>query len=252
MGYGLVGMCGRYVSASSADEIAAHFGATVVTETIIEPNYNVAPTDPVPIVVDRAGPDRLERRVELSRWGLVQFFDKTIKVGARRINARSETVTTKAPFRQSVLTKRCIVAADSFYEWTTVADPAGGKPRKQPWCIRRVDGLPLAFAGLYAHWTDPESQDRITSCTILTRAANATIAPVHDRMPVELQADRWDQWLDPDCADPDQVQALVESIEPMPDDFLTLHAVSPAVNSVANSGPHLVDPVPALVQETLL
>lgn len=231
-------MCGRYVSATSPQQIADYFGAATVSESLSEPNYNVAPTSNVPVIRDHAG----GRSVDALRWGLLPFWAKSANMGAKMINARSETAAEKSAFKRALTKRRCIIPADAFYEWTTVPNPAGkGKPIKQPWCIERVDEAPFAFAGLWETWRGPERDgEPIYTCTILTREPNTAMAKLHDRMPVLVPPDRWDLWLDADYED--GAHALAE-LPPAPSELLHIYAVSTAVNNSRSSGPALMDPV---------
>lgn len=231
-------MCGRYVSASPPDELARYFaadlGATLAgVET--EANYNVAPTSSVPAVRALDG----HRELDLFRWGLVPFWAKDLKIGARMINARSETVATKPAFRQAFTRRRCLIPADGFYEWAKIA----GQKTKQPYFIHRRDNDQLVFAGLWERWTPPAEDDAnaapVLSCVILTTTANETMAPIHDRMPVLLPSARWDDWLDP-TADPAE---LADLFAPAPNELLELRPVSTMVNRVSNRGPELLDAV---------
>ncbi len=228
-------MCGRFVSASPPDEIARYFGA-VPPETTLEENYNVAPTNDVYAVRADAG----HRSVALLRWGLVPSWAKDVKIGSRMINARGETAATKPSFRRAFQRRRCLIPADAFYEWQKIP----GVKAKQPYLISRIDTEPLVFAGLWERWAprDDEGEwiddELVESCTIMTTAANATMAPVHDRMPAMIPAARWDDWLDPDT-DTDELLPL---LVPGPEDFLQLTKITTAVNSVRNNGPH---PAPA-------
>jgi len=235
-------MCGRYVAASPPSEIAKYFGAAP-TETVLEPSYNVAPTNEVYAVVERDD----ERRLEHLRWGLVPLWAKDLAIGSKMINARSEGIATKNAYRHAFRKQRCIIPADGFFEWKVVEGPeprpAGGRSgrvRKQPMYIQRVDGEPLAFAGLWETWRGPERNDEpLYTCTIITTTANETMAPVHDRMPVILPPDRWAQWLDPDMQDTD---VLAKFLVPAPPSLLTLYPVSTAVNHVRNKGAELIVP----------
>lgn len=239
------GMCGRFVSASSPGEIADYFGATSVSETLTEPNFNVAPSVPVPVVVSSEG----ERQLDLMRWGLIPFWAKSAAIGYKMINARVETVIEKNAFRNAVKKRRCIIPADAFYEWTAVPDPAAKKPRKQPWCIQRTDGAPFAFAGLYESWRDPDGDDtKIFSCTILTGPANEAMQQVHDRMPIMVAPAMWDAWLDPDD---EEAAALLDAIETPPASLFSIHAVDPAVNNSRSSGPQLMDQVEPMTEASL-
>jgi len=238
-------MCGRFVSATSPGEIADYFGASSVGETLIEPNYNVAPSVQVPVVAERSD----GRRLDLMRWGLVPFWAKSVTIGNKMINARVETVTEKSAFRSAIKRHRCIVPADAFYEWTSVADPTSKKPRKQPWCIQRRDEAPFAFGGLFEHWKDPDGDGtKIVSCTILTRAATEVIAPIHDRMPLMIPPAHWDSWLDPSLED---AADMLRTIEPPPDDLFQIYAVSTAVNNSRSSGVSLMDQVEPMTEASL-
>ena len=226
-------MCGRFVSTNSPERISAYFGASFDAEPLGE-NYNVAPTnDVLAVVAADAG-----RAVRAFHWGLVPTWAKDVKIGSKMINARAETVAEKPAFKGLFAKHRLIVPMDGFYEWQVVA----GQKAKQPMFIRRRDGEPLAVAGLWTTWRDRALGDDapwLHSLTLITTAANATMAPVHDRMPVLLPASRWDEWLDPANRD---VDALTRLLVPAPDDLLELYPVSTEVNNVRNKGPELIVP----------
>lgn len=240
-------MCGRYVSATPTDDIAAYFDVDQVEERLAEPVYNVAPTTSVPIV--RAAREKpTARTIDLYRWGLIPFWAKEAKVGNRMINARAETVATNNAFKRSFVGRRCIIPADGFYEWVTrpaesAATKTGLKKKtiKQPYYITQADGSPLAFAGIYASWRGPErDDDPLYSCSIITTTANATMEPVHDRMPVLLPSTDWDRWLDPDN---DDVDGLTSLLAPAPESVLTMHPVSTDVNNSRSTGAQLIEPI---------
>lgn len=225
-------MCGRFVSASTPEDLAAFLDAAVVRTEALDERYNVAPTDPVYAVAERKG----ERVLGRFTWGLVPHWAKDRKIGSRMINARAETLRSK--FGRAFERRRCLVPADGFYEWQTRAD---GK--KQPWFIHRVDGAPMTFAGLWELWRDPEgSEDAepLQTCTIITTEANEVIAPLHDRMPVVLAPSQWDTWLDRDNHDLDALEALLVPADPR---SIELWPVSTRVNSVRNDGADLLEPV---------
>jgi putative SOS response-associated peptidase YedK len=236
-------MCGRFVSASSPERIAEYFGAAFEGETLGE-NYNVAPTNDIYAVV--AGPDG-EPRLEVFHWGLIPVWAKDIKVGYKMINARAETVASKSVYKSALKKKRCLIPMDGFYEWKA-GEPGGpvtkaGKPAKQPMFINRLDGEPLAVAGLWSAWRDPAGDptaDWLHSATIVTTSANATMAPIHDRMPVILPRSVWDEWLDPENQN---LEVLSGLLVPASDSLLTVRAVSTDVNNVRNKGPELIAPV---------
>jgi putative SOS response-associated peptidase YedK len=224
-------MCGRFVAASSPDEIAQYFDAEA-PEALLEPNYNVAPTTDVYAVLNDGG----VRRVDAFHWGLVPIWAKDPKVGSKMINARAETIATKNAFKPALKRRRCLIPADGFYEWKKIP----GQKRKQPHFIHSTDGEPLAFAGLWEVWKGPDRQgDPLRSCTIVTTSANETMAPLHDRMPVILPASKWEEWLDTGNEDLDTLGKL---LVPAERGIITHHPVSTDVNSVRNRGPALMDP----------
>ncbi len=226
-------MCGRFVSASPPDEIATYFGATLADERLLEPSFNVAPTDDVYAVAADAG----QRRLDTFHWGLVPGWAEDPSVGSRMINARAETVASRSAFRPAFEARRCIVPADGFYEWKAVP----GRAKKQPVYIRSRDGRPLALAGLWERW-HPRGRDgdeSLHSCTIITTTANALLEPVHDRMPVILPPDVWDLWLAPDTRAADAQALLV----PAPTAMMQFHAVSDRVGNVKNDDAQLIEEV---------
>jgi putative SOS response-associated peptidase YedK len=235
-------MCGRFVSSNSPERIASYFGASFDTEPPIEglaENFNVAPTNDILAVVQPADAPAGKPVVQPFHWGLVPFWAKDTKIGSKMINARSETLIEKSVFKTLLASKRVIIPMDGFYEWQVVP----GQKTKQPMFIYRRDGEPLAVAGLWTTWRDKSAGPEapwLHSCTIITTSANATMAPVHDRMPVLLPATRWDEWLDPTNND---LEALQRLLVPAPDDLLTMHPVSTAVNNVRNKGPELIEAI---------
>lgn len=220
------------------------------------PDYNVAPTDTVRIVVNRplrdeAGARTGEpvRQLRAARWGLVPTWAKDVKMGGRLFNARSESVATKPAFRSAYRSRRCLVPIDGWYEWRVVDTPNG--PRKQPFYMTAEDGHVLALAGLYEFWHDPADGDAptLTSCTVLTTDSVGELTVVHDRQPLVLPSTAWEQWLDPAVADPaDLLVAWDESAG----ETIELRPVSTLVNSVRNDSPELVSRVePVDDHETL-
>jgi putative SOS response-associated peptidase YedK len=178
------------------------------------------------------------RVVDRVRWGLVPFWAKDTTIGDKLINARAETVAEKPAYRRSFERRRCIVPADGFYEWK----PEPGVKKRRPHFIHRADGTPLAFAGLWDSWYDPNVEDapRLRSCAIVTTVCNDDLAPLHHRMPVVLPEDAWGQWLDPSVRD---VEALQRLLVPLPNGELVHHPVSMLVNTPDSNGPELVQPV---------
>lgn len=228
-------MCGRFAQPRSAEELARIFHARPAADLAGE-RFNVAPTDEVAAVVEHHG----ERVVDAFRWGLVPFYAKTAKDGARLINARAETVETSPAFRTAFARHRCIIPADAFYEWRRERDPATGRTiRSEPFAVRRSDGEPLALAGLWSSWRDPDTAARLYTCTILTTDPNELVARIHNRMPVVLDPTDWDAWL-AEGTSPEQLRGL---LRPAPAEPLDAYAVSPAVNNVRNEGPELLAPL---------
>ena len=226
-------MCGRFVSASPPDQIARYFDAVTEGERVLEPSYNVAPTNDVYAVLNDGG----VRRLETLHWGLVPFWAKDPSVGNRMINARAETLADKPAYRTAFRKRRCIIPADGFYEWQKIP----GQKHKQPMYMHRADGEPMAFAGLWEVWRPKDRPgEELHSCTIITGLPNEKVAPVHDRMPVILPPSAWEQWLSPEV---DDVDLLGSFLVPAPSSLIELHPVSTEVNNVRNKGAHLTDPV---------
>ena len=236
-------MCGRFVSASNPERISEYFGATFDAEEL-GVNHNVAPTQDIYAVV--ADPDGT-RHVQTFHWGLIPVWAKDRKLGQRMINARAESLGEKAAYKGVFRRHRCLIPMDGFYEWQA-GSPKGpvtksGKPRKQPMYVQRLDGQPLAVAGLWSSWKDPAGGGGeglwLHSATVVTTDANATMQPIHDRMPVILPESVWDQWLDPSN---DDTASLSELLVPAADDLLAVHPVGVDVNSVRSNGPQLIEP----------
>lgn len=221
-------MCGRYVSSSPPDQLAAYFGA-VEGESLPEAaNFNVAPTTDVPVVLVSEG----VRRVEAFHWGLVPFWAKDIKIGNRMINARAEGIATKNSYRVAFRKRRCLIPADGFYEWVKIE----GEKKKQPVFITRPDGEPFAFAGLWETWRSDDHSLPLQSCTIITGAPNDKMAEINHRMPVMMPPGVWEQWLDPGVDDTDVLESLLIAA---PSELITYTPVTTDVNNVRNNGPEL-------------
>ncbi len=220
-------MCGRYELHANPAAIALAFG--LAAPPSLEPRYNIAPMQLVPIVrVNAHG----ERELVHVRWGLVPRWAKDPSIGSRMINARGETVKDKPAFRTAYRRHRVLLPANGFYEWMA---RAGGK---QPMLVAMRDGAPFAFAGLAERWLPPDGEP-LDTCTILTTDANALLRPVHDRMPVIVAPGDYARWLDPSLADP------ADLIRPYPDEAMRVDPVSTRVNSVKFDDPTLIEPVAA-------
>ena len=223
-------MCGRYTLYHDEEDLTSLFELDAFALT---PRYNVAPSQTVPIV--RVGEGGRRERCD-ARWGLVPEWVKTPSAfKALLFNARSETIAEKPSFRDAARRARCAVPASGFYEWAL-----GDDGRKQPWYVHRRDGAPLIFAGLYAVRGDGGSGGSVgssVSATVLTTAPNATLAPLHDRMPVVLDPAAIGRWLDPEERDP---HALDDVLVPCPDDWLAAYPVGPEVGNARVDDPRLI------------
>lgn len=219
-------MCGRFSITGDLDFYAEYFGVDEVTAGRLEPNWNVAPTDPVYVVAERDG----VRSLGSMPWGLVPHWAKDTR--SIHINSRVESVATTAVFREAFSRRRCIIPADGFYEW----EPAA--LGRAPHWVFRADGHPMAFAGIWASRHDPGSDIWQRTCSIITTVAQGPVSSIHDRMPISLRPSVWDAWLDRDLLDPEATTDLLQPIDP---DLIMEHPVSKLVNSVKNNGPELRD-----------
>ncbi|GAB2766549.1 SOS response-associated peptidase [Nocardioides salsibiostraticola] len=250
-------MCGRYASSRRPEDLIEEF--EVVESRVGVPlaaDYNVAPTKEIYAVVERPpSEDRsrpAQRQLRVLTWGLVPSWAKDPSIGSRMINARMETVATKPAFRRALAARRCLLPADGYYEWypTAKQSAAGrsGRPGKQPFFIRPREGGVLAMAGLYEIWRDPTKAEddparfRWTA-TVITTAAEDELGQIHDRMPLMVEPDRRDEWLDPTTSlvDASAVSALLAPAAP---GQLEAFPVSTAVGNVRNNGPQLTEPLP--------
>ncbi|MBC3193722.1 SOS response-associated peptidase [Pseudonocardia sp. C8] len=247
-------MCGRYASTKAPADLADEFHAVDATaETAQRPDYNVAPTKDVTVVVERhprdeegnADPATTERSLRTVRWGLVPFWAKDPSAGARMVNARSETITEKPAFRRAAASRRCLFPMDGWYEWQR------SKSAKQPYFTHYADGATMAVAGLWEFWRPKDGElaekypDGLVTGCVLTTEAVGPLAQVHDRMPLVLPPDAWGDWLDPD-AGPTEGPMSRLLVPPPPElvSTLEIRPVSTRVNSVRNNGPELLDRLP--------
>ncbi len=225
-------MCGRYSLTTPTEAMRQLFLFDNLPN--LEPRYNIAPTQSAPVVRrDGAGGGRT---LALLRWGLVPSWAKEIAIGARMINARAETVAEKPAFRAAFRERRCLVAADGFYEWQKTADG------KQPWRICPTDRGPFAFAGLWERWRGPDGE--VETFTIITTVAGPSLSAIHPRMPVILAAPDHAAWLAP-ATPPDALKTL---LAPFPDDQLAAYRVDHRVGNVRNDDPGLIAPLGDSIQ----
>ncbi len=220
-------MCGRFTQERPTSDLAEIFAAEDLADAP-GGRFNVAPTDEAAVVVQRD-----ERRaIKAYRWGLIPHWADSAKIGNRMFNARAETLTTSPAFRDAFRRRRCLVPVDSFFEWRREGTV------RQPFRIVRTDARPLALAGLWSGWRDPETDEVRRTFTIVTTTPNDLMRPIHNRMPVVLAEEAWDRWLDPALPDLGELQGL---LMPAPDDDLEAYPVSRAVNNVRNNGPGLIE-----------
>lgn len=234
-------MCGRFALTAPASTIAEIFQVDVLPDLL--PRYNVAPTTPVACVL--AGADG-KRELQTLRWGLVPSWAKDPKIAYQTINARADSIATKAAFRAPFKRRRCLVLADGFYEWERIErDPEPGSRKKAkitekiPHLIGMADGRPFAMAGVWDRWIQPDTGEEMRSCSIVTTGPNDLMVPIHNRMPVILPAEQWDTWLDPAI---DDKARLLEMLVPYPAEGMRERRVSKAVGNVKNKGPEVQGP----------
>ncbi|GEP25608.1 SOS response-associated peptidase [Cryobacterium levicorallinum] len=239
-------MCGRFIITDTAPDLAAMFDVEHEGENLPEPSWNIRPTEQIPIVLESARTDPAVRRLESARWSLIPAFATEPTSKFPTFNARAETAAEKPTFKTSVRSRRALVPATGYYEWHTDGTT------KKPYFIHSDDGLPLAFAGLYAWWKNPAAADDdparwVLSATILTTDALGPLTQIHDRTPVPLPEEWWDQWLD-SATDGDQtlVDAAVAASHEVVE-TLNFYAVAPVVGN----GPELIEPLDAIVGDSL-
>lgn len=222
-------MCGRYSLTADFQVIEDRFGEATFDITKYEKSYNIAPSQLVLSVVN----DGSKNRLGFLKWGLIPQWAKESKVGFKMINARSETVHEKPSFREAFKRKRCLVIADSFYEWKRTDD------RKIPMRIKMKNDELFAMAGLWESWKSPEGKT-IHSCTILTTTPNDMMSDIHDRMPVILKPSDEEKWLNPELNTLDELKKF---LIPLEDGHLEAYEVSDKVNSPKNNSPELIEKV---------
>ena len=232
-------MCGRYAAAKDTASLVDEFSVEAVIDPAPEANYNVAPTNTVAFVVDRAADDgHIQRQLRAARWGLVPSWAKDPSIGARMINARWENAAEKPAFRRAFAKRRCLVPADGYFEWYAPTIPGVTKPRKQPYFIHRTDRADLALAGLYEFWRPSPQDEWLVTVTVLTTDSAGPLAAIHDRMPVVIAPDGYQRWLDPTTTVDRGFDGMLSV------DLLTAYPVATTVNSVRNNGPALLEPIP--------
>lgn len=225
-------MCGRYAASKDTAGLVEAFEIDEVIDEAPPASYNVAPTDRVPIVVQRpaTAEHALSRQLRAAKWGLVPSWAQEATGGARLINARWESLAKQPAFRKAFTKRRAVLPADGYFEWQR---PPGGGPKK-PYFIHRRDGQPLALAGLFEFWRPNRDTPWLVTATVITGPASPGLAAIHDRMPVLLPPELLTPWLDPEHLFSGELPGL-------PEELLVADAVSTAVNSVRNNGPELLE-----------
>ena len=221
-------MCGRF-SLTDIGSIFSRFGV-IISKDInkkITPHYNIAPTQKIPVIYQD---NNQENRIEFMKWGLVPFWAKDPKIGHKMINARAETLAQKPSFKHLLKSKRCLVPSSGFYEWKRI------DKRKVPYYIGIKNSKIFSFAGLYDIWKDGDGNE-LKTFTIITTNSNNTLKPIHNRMPVILEREFEEDWLDAKTHDFD---SLKQMLKPYPDDKMIAYAVSTEVNNPSNDNPELI------------
>jgi putative SOS response-associated peptidase YedK len=225
-------MCGRFARYSLTRELERYFNAHPATFEL-QPDYNVAPTREIPVIITREDGRHIKKRY----WGLVPFWAKDISIGSRMINARVETIASKPAFRAALKQRRCLIPANGFYEWQ------GKAGNKQPYYFHLPSGEPFAFAGLYETWEDkdaPPGAGPFKSCTIITTEASDSVKDIHNRMPLILKPEAYEEWLDPENKDPAKIEQILKrgSIKE-----LGRYPVSKLVNQVGTNKKECMEPL---------
>ncbi len=257
-------MCGRYAASADLEELIEEFDVELdrhdePARSVLAnpqqppaglPDWNMAPTKQAPVVLTRPVDDVPRRQLRLLTWGLVPAWSKDVKGAYRMINARAESVAEKPAYARALASRRALVPALGWYEWQTspTVRDAKGKPRKQPFFVRRGDGDLLAMAGIYEFWRDKAVADPddplawLVTFAIVTTAAEPGLDRIHDRQPLVLEREDWARWLDPSVTEVAAIDDLVRFCAP---GRFTAYPVSRAVSSNRANGPGLIEPAPA-------
>lgn len=228
-------MCGRFTQTTPWEKVRKEFSAANPAQSgLFKPRYNIAPTQLVPVVRNEAG----KRIISALKWGLVPSWAKDAEIGNRMINARAETLAEKPSFRDAFAKRRCLIPTSGFYEWSKT-----GRSAKQPFYFYLKEKPVFGFAGLWEEWLEIASGELLETFTIITTAANEVLKPVHDRMPVIIKAENYEEWLDPNVKSSEKLEKL---LAPYPADEMDSHAVSRAVNIAVSDSPELIRPLNSL------
>jgi putative SOS response-associated peptidase YedK len=227
-------MCGRFTNNAKPEQIKSEFKVGAKNPNLYEPRFNIAPSQMIDVVFEPEG----ERILSQLKWGLVPSWAKDPDIGNRMINARAETLTEKPSFREAFKNRRCIIPVSGFYEWQKQT-----KGAKQPFYFFLIDKEIFGFAGLWESWVDKTTGEELETCTIITTEANDVLKPVHERMPVILKPESYDEWLDAKVKDTSKLQKL---LAPYSADEMSAHAVSRSVNIPDSDSPELILPMNSL------
>lgn len=224
-------MCGRFTLTAPVDVLLDRFDVEFfLQQEEYFPSYNVAPSQSVLAVINNGK----HNRMGYLRWGLIPPWAKDLSIGNKMINARSETLSEKPSFKNALKKKRCLIVADSFYEWKRIDSNT-----KVPMRIKLKSNELFAMAGLWEKWVSPDGK-QIYSCSVITTSANTLVKEIHDRMPVILHPEDEKRWLDPSIEDPKQLNDLLKPLEP---ELMDTHEVSPLVNSPKNNSIELIQKI---------
>lgn len=227
-------MCGRFSNAAKKEQIRKEFQVLVSNSTTDKPRYNIAPVQMIDVVLE----SEKERNISQLKWGLVPSWSKDASTSKGLINARAETLTEKPSFREAFKSRRCIIPTTGFYEWQRK-----GASGKQPFYFYLNNKEVFGFAGLWEEWLDKQTGEVIETCSIITTEANEVLKPVHDRMPVILEAENYDEWLDAKEKNTDRLQKF---LVPYPADEMDSHAISKSVNFPETDSDELIKPMNSL------
>jgi len=223
-------MCGRFTLTADPADLQAAFPWVSFPEQVFSPRYNIAPTQPIAVVTNSS-----ENKLDFFSWGLVPFWAKDPSIGSRMINARAETLADKPSFKNAFKRRRCLILADGFYEWQKIP----GEKSKIPTYIHMKNGQPFAFAGLWEDWHSADGS-QILSATIITTKPNQLMAPIHNRMPVILPPNTYQEWL---AASEVDLQKMSKLLQPFDANKMEAYPVSQMVNNPRNDSPDLNKPL---------
>ncbi len=227
-------MCGRFTNRAKPEQIKKRFKVGVKNPNLFQPRFNIAPSQMIGVVYT----PETERILSQLKWGLVPSWSKDAPTSKGLINARAETITEKPSFREAFKSRRCIIPASGFYEWQKK-----GTGAKQPFYFYLKEKDVFGFAGLWEEWLDKQTGELLETCTIITTEANEVLKPIHDRMPVILKSEGYDEWLDAKVKETDKLKKF---LAPYPANEMDSHAVSKNVNFPDNNSPELTAPLNSL------